>query len=51
MLTFWVGLSHPESGPCQVLGTMSLVNVETQRFSLSRDHIHNMSRDFADGVP
>ena len=39
------------SAPYQVLGTMGLMNAETKRFDLSRDHVNDVSRGFAGGVP
>ena len=39
------------SAPYQFLGAMGLVNAETKRFDLSRDHVNDVSRGFAGGVP
>ena len=41
-VTFWVGPHH--------LGTMNLVNVQTKRFDLTRDHVIDVSRDFVGHV-
>ena len=49
-VTFWVGPYHPDLAPYQVLGTMDLVNVEIKRFDLTRDHVIDVSRDFAGEV-
>ena len=46
-VTFWVGPYHPDLAPYQVLGTVDLVNVEIKRFDLTRDHVIDVSRDFA----
>ena len=49
-VTFWVGHHHPGSAPYQVLGVVYLVNGETKRFDLTRDHVTDVSRDFAGEV-
>ena len=38
-LTFWVGPRHPDSATYLVLEAVGLVNVEMERFDLTRDHI------------
>ena len=38
-LTFWVGPHHPDSATYLVLEAVGLVNVEMERFDLTRDHI------------
>ena len=41
-VTLWVGPNH--------LRTMNLVNVQTKRFDLTRDHVIDVSRDFVGQV-
>ena len=38
-VTFWAGFHYPDSASYQVLGTMDLVNVETESFDLRREHV------------
>ena len=49
-VTFGEGLHYPDSAPCQVLGAMDLVNLETERFDLRREHVIDVSRDFVGEV-
>ena len=49
-VTFWAGLHYPDSAPYQVLGAMDLVNVETERFDLRREHVIDVSRDIVGEV-
>ena len=49
-VTFWVGHHHPDSAPYQVLGAMDLVNVETKRFDLTRDHVIDVYSSTTYGV-
>ena len=45
-VTFWVGPPYPDSAPYKVLGAVGFVNVETNLFDLTRDHVIHVSRDF-----
>ena len=45
-----MGPPHPGSGLYQVLGAMSLVNVDIYFFNLLHDYVINVSLDFVGGV-